>query len=130
MVFLDGDHSYLGVKADLAVLSGLLVKDTPVLCHDYRGPIPDPNITYEVPEPGRVEPETMWIGVQKACHEWEQAGYAHYLGTFGGSALYLTTDKCCGNRGGLRESRFCQFQDHLKKIYSKELISFGYPGHC
>jgi hypothetical protein len=29
-------EAYPGVKADLDVLSQLLVKETPVFCHDYR----------------------------------------------------------------------------------------------
>jgi hypothetical protein len=126
MVFLDGDHSYRGVKADLAILSQILVKDTPVLCHDYRGPILDTGITYEPPEPGQVTPETMWIGVQKACHEWEEAGFAEYIGTFGCSALFLTTEKCSGYRGGLRKARFEQYRAQLNSLYSRQLACLGF----
>jgi glycosyltransferase involved in cell wall biosynthesis len=37
MVFVDGDHTYGGVWADLHLLRRVLAPGTPVLCHDYAG---------------------------------------------------------------------------------------------
>jgi hypothetical protein len=125
MVFVDGDHSYDGVRFDLAVLSHMLVKDTPVLCHDYRGPSGMSAFDHEPPAMGQVTPETMWIGVQKACLAWEGAGFAEYIGTFGGSALFLTTSKCSGNKGGLRRARFEQCRSSLNALYSSQYAAFG-----
>jgi hypothetical protein len=70
MVFVDGDHSYAGVKKDIALLSGFLARGVPVLFHDY------------------LNPKTE--GVQRACDEWENSGHVKCLGCFGCSALFLT----------------------------------------
>ena len=65
MVFVDGDHSYEGVWADLNTLATALAPGTPVLCHDYMG----------------IE------GVRRAVDEWiGRGGYAP-MGTFAGSIL-------------------------------------------
>ena len=74
MVFLDGDHTYQGVVADLAILSNYLRPGTPVLVHDLRN----------------IENESGKIGVKRAAREWENRGRGHFLGCFGCSALYLT----------------------------------------
>jgi len=74
MVFLDGDHSYEGVKADLAILSGYLRPGTPILVHDFMN----------------TENETGKIGVMRAAKEWEAAGHGRFMGCFGCCALYLT----------------------------------------
>jgi len=70
MVFVDGDHSYAGVKQDIALLSQFLARGVPVFFHDY------------------LNPKTE--GVQRACDEWEQSGRAKCIGCFGCSALFLT----------------------------------------
>lgn len=80
MVFVDGDHRYEGVKRDLLLLKDFLVSRTPVLCHDYTN----------------LENETGEIGVRQAVNEFVQAGYAELIGTFGCSALLLTTNQCSG----------------------------------
>ena len=70
MVFVDGDHSYAGVKQDIALLSGFLGRGVPVLFHDYLNPNTE--------------------GVQRACDEWEKSGHVKCLGCFGCSALFVT----------------------------------------
>lgn len=76
MVFLDGDHSYTGVVADLQTLSGYLRSGTPVLVHDFLNP----------------DNETGKLGVRKATQEWEAAGHGRFMGCFGCCALYVTLD--------------------------------------
>lgn len=75
MVFLDGDHSYEGVAADLATLSAYLPADTPVLVHDFLN----------------QENHTGKLGVRRAAQEWASTGYGRFMGCFGCCALYLTT---------------------------------------
>jgi hypothetical protein len=75
MVFLDGDHTYEGVKADLAILSAYLKPGTPILAHDFMN----------------TENESGKIGVKRAAQEWEAAGHGRFLGCFGCCALYVTT---------------------------------------
>lgn len=70
MIFVDGDHSYAGVKQDIALLSQILSRHVPVLFHDYLNP--------------------QVAGIQRACDEWEQTGHAKFMGCFGCSALFLT----------------------------------------
>ena len=74
MVFLDGDHTYTGVVADLQTLSGYLRAGTPVLVHDFLNP----------------DNDTGKLGVKKACQEWEAAGHGRFMGCFGCCALYVT----------------------------------------
>ncbi|MBP6506181.1 MAG: glycosyltransferase [Opitutaceae bacterium] len=74
MVFLDGDHSYEGCKADLLILSEYLKPGTPVLVHDFLN----------------TENEAGNIGVKKAAREWEAAGHGQFMGCFGCCALYVT----------------------------------------
>jgi glycosyltransferase involved in cell wall biosynthesis len=74
MVFLDGDHSYEGVVADLKTLSAYLRPGTPVLLHDFLN----------------SENEAGKIGVKRAAQEWEAAGHGRFMGCFGCCALYLT----------------------------------------
>ena len=73
MVFLDGDHSYEGVMADLKTLSAYLKVGTPVLVHDFLN----------------SENETGKLGVKRAALEWEAAGHGRFMGCFGCCALYL-----------------------------------------
>ena len=75
MVFLDGDHTYEGVKADLAILSAYLKPGTPILAHDFMN----------------TENESGKIGVKRAAQEWEAAGHGRFMGCFGCCALYVTT---------------------------------------
>jgi hypothetical protein len=74
MVFLDGDHSYEGCKADLDILSEYLKIGTPVLVHDFLN----------------TENEAGNIGVKRAALEWEAAGHGRFMGCFGCCALYVT----------------------------------------
>jgi glycosyltransferase involved in cell wall biosynthesis len=73
MVFLDGDHSYKGVAADLATLSRYLRPGTPVLVHDFLN----------------KENESGDIGVRAAAEEWAASGHGKFMGCFGCCALYL-----------------------------------------
>jgi glycosyltransferase involved in cell wall biosynthesis len=74
MVFLDGDHSYAGVAADLRVLSRYLADGTPILVHDFLNP----------------DNDTGKLGVRQAAQEWSAAGFGRFMGCFGCCALYLT----------------------------------------
>jgi hypothetical protein len=74
MVFLDGDHRYEGVAADMAALSKYLKPGTPVLVHDFLNP----------------ENDTGAYGVRRAGYEWEATGAVRLIGCFGCTALYLT----------------------------------------
>jgi hypothetical protein len=74
MVFLDGDHSYNGCKADLDLLSQYLQVGTPILVHDFLN----------------TENEAGNIGVKQAAVEWAAAGQGRFLGCFGCCALYVT----------------------------------------
>ena len=85
VVFLDGDHTYAGVAADLAILNRYLTPGTPVLIHDFLN----------------RENHTGVIGVQRAALEWEAAGGGEFLGCFGCSALYLSR----GSRQSIRSGK-------------------------
>jgi hypothetical protein len=74
MVFLDGDHSYEGCKADLEILSQYIRAGTPVLVHDFLN----------------TENQTGKIGVQRAAMEWAAAGHGRFMGCSGCCALYVT----------------------------------------
>ena len=76
MVFLDGDHSYEGCKADLDILSQYLKVGTPILVHDFL----------------HTENETGKIGVKRAALEWQAAGHGRFMGCHGCCALYVTLD--------------------------------------
>jgi len=76
MVFLDGDHSYEGCRADLEILSRFLKVGTPILVHDFLN----------------TENQTGKIGVQRAALEWAAAGHGRFMGCFGCCALYVTLD--------------------------------------
>lgn len=104
MVFLDGDHSYEWVKRDLAVLGTICPPGTPVLCHDYRHSLH----------------ETGEYGVQPACDEWEQDGYATWHGLFGCSALLVTTDKTGRFPGALPTTKFDKLRSALLRTYRVE----------
>jgi len=74
MVFLDGDHSYKGVAADLATLSAFLKPGTPVLVHDFL----------------HADNALGKMGVERAAQEWAAAGGGRFMGCFGCCALYIT----------------------------------------
>ena len=76
MVFLDGDHTYAGVAADLKTLTPYLKPGTPILMHDFLN----------------QENETGKIGVKRAAQEWEAAGHGRFMGCAGCCALYVTLD--------------------------------------
>jgi hypothetical protein len=80
MVFVDGDHRYAGIKDDLARLAKYLRPGIPILCHDYLNT-----------DNGKPE-----MGVKQAVDEWVRDGYARSMGSFGCTALLVTTDKCTG----------------------------------
>lgn len=90
MVFLDGDHRYDGVRADLDTLSRYLPPGIPIFCHDFSNP----------------ENDTGEYGVKKAVLEWEAAGFGELLGTFGCGVLYLTTARCQGSGTSLSAEAF------------------------
>ena len=77
MVFLDGDHTYAGVVADLKTLSVYLRPGTPILVHDFLNP----------------DNATGKLGVRRAAEEWAAAGHGKFMGCFGCCALYLTADR-------------------------------------
>jgi hypothetical protein len=81
MVFVDGDHSYDGVKKDIDILSQILKRNVPILFHDYNNP--------------------QTKGVQLACDEWEKSGHVKFLGRFGCSALFVTVKGRAWLRPGL-----------------------------
>ncbi|MCC6660308.1 MAG: glycosyltransferase [Phycisphaerales bacterium] len=98
MVFLDGDHRYAGVWADLKRLSVLLAPGTPMLCHDYGG----------------IE------GVRRAVDEWVAEGSYEAMGRFAGSILVRATGKWSGAKRarGLTEECFQAVRSSLSALYS------------
>lgn len=74
MVFLDGGHAYKTVKSDIEVLSTVLPRDVPLLCHDYLHP----------------KNKDGSYGVERACTEWQETGQVKFMGCFGCSALFVT----------------------------------------
>jgi Methyltransferase domain len=103
MVFVDADHRYEGVKRDLDVLSRSLAPGIPVLCHDYLN----------------AENDTGEYGVRRAATEWEQAGHVRYLGAFGCSALFVTTEQCRGRTRRLPDEEFERRREECLKTASR-----------
>ena len=95
MVFVDADHRYEGIKKDLDTLSTFLEPGVPVLCHDY----------------------TSQTGVRRAATEWEEAGYAEFMGVFGISVLLVTTQKCSGTGTPWMPEAFHRRRKRLLKDY-------------
>ena len=95
MVFVDGDHSYEGVLADLKLLSTFLAPGTPVMCHDYHG----------------IE------GVKRGVNEAIATGFYEMMGLFAGSVLLRTSPLCTGVPRGLGHRTFEQIRDALLKAY-------------
>jgi hypothetical protein len=86
MVFVDGDHDFAGVWADLQALRSFLAAGTPVMCHDYTNP--------------------LYPGVKQAVDQWVGSGEYDALGIFGCSALLRTTSCCTGHVQGLNVDAF------------------------
>ena len=86
MAFIDGDHTYEGVKADLEQFATLLAPDTPVAFHDYLN--------------------TDTPGVARALDDWIAQGFATKTGEYGCSGFVITTAKCSGGRLRLSEPEF------------------------
>lgn len=95
MVFVDGDHCYEGVWADLQTLSTFLAPGTPVFCHDYIG----------------IE------GVTRAIDEWADSGFFDFMGSSGCGALLRATARCPGVARGLRPETFSRLQNALLARY-------------
>lgn len=76
MVFLDGDHRYAGVKADMVTLGHYLPSGVPILVHDFLNP----------------ENDAGDYGVRQAALEWIAEGRVKLAGCFGCSALLVTQD--------------------------------------
>ena len=96
MVFVDADHSYEGMKKDLDTLSAFLEPGVPVLCHNYTNPK---------------------SGSKRAVTEWEEAGYAEFMGVFGISVLLVTTEKCTGTGKRWTPEAFYRRRKNLLKDY-------------
>jgi glycosyltransferase involved in cell wall biosynthesis len=73
MVFVDGDHRYEGIAADIRLLAQMLPGGTPVLFHDFLNP----------------ENQEGSYGVRKAVEEWIQSGDVRLAGFSGCSALVV-----------------------------------------
>jgi predicted O-methyltransferase YrrM len=101
MVFVDADHRYEGVKQDLEALSRLLAPGVPVLCHDYTN----------------AENDTGEYGVRRAAREWEESGHAEFRGTFGCSALFVTTTRCEGSMARMTDNAFARRRAALLQGY-------------
>jgi predicted O-methyltransferase YrrM len=86
LVFVDGDHSYEGVRRDTDQLSTLLRPGIPVVFHDY------------------LNPDTP--GVLRAVNEWVNQGYTALVKTCGTCAVTSTTTKCSGQATTLSEEDF------------------------
>lgn len=95
MVFVDGDHSYEGVLADLALLHSFLAPGTPVLCHDYFG----------------------IAGVAQGVDESIATGFYEPGGQFAGSILLRASARCTGAVRGLGHRTFEQTRAALLEFY-------------
>lgn len=101
MVFVDGDHRYEAVRDDIKNLSRILAPGIPVLFHDYLNP----------------ENDTGEYGVRRAAMEWEDEGYAVFIGAFGCSGLFLTGGRCAGEIKPLSQELFIESRDKLMHSY-------------
>ena len=102
MIFLDGDHTYEGVKEDLQRLAQMMKPGIPLLCHDYLNP----------------ENDSGEYGVRKAATESEHAGILKFCGVFGCSALFVTGAKCKGaGRLVMKREEFTQIRASLLESY-------------
>jgi hypothetical protein len=99
MVFVDGDHSYAGIKDDLALLAKYLQPGVPILCHDYLNT-----------DNGKPE-----MGVRQAVDEWVRDGFGRLMGGFGCSGLLVTTEKCTGKSCDEPEASLIRLQTKRRK---------------
>jgi hypothetical protein len=76
LIFVDGDHTYDGVRKDTETLSGLAFCGTPILFHDYKNP--------DTP------------GITSAVDEWIRDGYAEMIEHIGCHAVVQATARCTG----------------------------------
>jgi hypothetical protein len=72
VVFLDGDHSYEGVRRDLDAMRGNLGRGAPLMIHDYYN----------------AKNDTGEYGVRRAVDEAAASMSISFRGRFGGIALY------------------------------------------
>lgn len=75
VVFVDGDHSYEGVRRDLLALCGRLRPSALVMFHDYF-------------HPGNADPDNPAYGVRRAVDEGTDYLGIEFRGRCGGIALY------------------------------------------
>lgn len=76
LIFVDGDHTYEGVRRDTETLSTLAFRGTPILFHDYKNP--------DTP------------GVTSAVDEWLRDGFADMVENIGCHAVVRATARCMG----------------------------------
>jgi glycosyltransferase involved in cell wall biosynthesis len=97
MVFVDGDHRYPGVWADLNTLRRILPEGTPVYCHDFN-----------------LHPE----GVGRAVHEAVDAGWFRIMGRFAGAVLLAATPgRALRHARGLSADCFAAMREALLERY-------------
>ena len=88
LAFIDGDHTYEGVRRDVNQLSSMLRSNVPVVFHDY------------------LNPDTP--GVLRAVNEWIEQGFAVLRKTCGTCAVTSTTAKCAGRSAKIGEKDFAE----------------------
>ena len=108
MAFIDGDHSYEGVAADLAELSTLLPPNIPVVFHDY------------------LNPNTP--GVATAVDGWCKKGSAAKVRTFGCSVEVRTTTLCTGQNRAYSEAAFSTARrEDVSRLSFREIAAIRMP---
>ena len=75
VIFIDGDHSYDGVRRDVEALLGRLAEGAVVMFHDFY-------------HPGNDDPENENYGVRQAVHDMTGAAGLSFRGRFGAIALF------------------------------------------
>ena len=98
LVFVDGDHTYEGAAADIALLSTLLRPGVPVVFHDY--------LNSDTP------------GVSRAGDQWCRDGFAKMVRTFGCSAQVMTQAKCSGRKQLLTQADFIKARERMDAEHS------------
>ncbi len=96
MVFVDGDHEYEGVLADLMLLKDFLAPETPVLCHDY---------------------DTE--GVKRAVDQMVKTPYFQLAGQFARGVLLRATAACQGVPKALALEDFARLRQQLLDRYAE-----------
>lgn len=100
MAFIDGDHSYGGLRRDTAALSEMLRPNMPVLFHDYLN----------------SDNDGAALGVRKAVDEWIAEQFARIEATPGVSCFVTTTEKCKGSHSRMSRIRFAR----SRGLYNQE----------